>query len=336
MVETYIVTPDYKGEKFLEKYFSSLLQQSYTDFKIIFIDNSPHNTSIDYIKQNYSTEISKHKIQIIKNPENYGFARANNQGIEKAIVDAECKYIVCLNNDTEVHKDFLEKLIATAAKHPEAGSIQPKMIWAQNPDLIDSVGLEYSRNGLGFNRGAYESVDKYQNGEEILGCCAGACLYRREALEDVKIDGEYFDDDFYAYYEDFDLALRLRWAGWSAWYDPEAVVWHYKGGTKEPLSDFTVYYNWRNYTWTIWKIMPQRYLIKNFWLIIFSEIAQILLNLSRGKLIIIKLKFDAYKNIRKILRKKNKIKKRIEFSELEEWLIKKWKVKYPNEIYEKF
>lgn len=325
MVETYIVTPDYKGEKFLEKYFSSLLQQSYTDFKIIFIDNSPHNTSIDYIKQNYSTEISKHKIQIIKNPENYGFARANNQGIEEAIVDAECKYIVCLNNDTEVHKDFLEKLIATAAKHPEAGSIQPKMIWAQNPDLIDSVGLEYSRNGLGFNRGAYESVDKYQNGEEILGCCAGACLYRREALEDVKIDVEYFDEDFYAYYEDFDLALRLRWAGWSAWYDPEAVVWHYKGGTKQPLSDFTVYYNWRNYTWTIFKNLPIKFILKNFYIIISTEIAQIILNLIRRKSVILKSKVDSYKKITYFNNKQKKIKKKISFDDLEKQFICKWK-----------
>lgn len=324
MPETYIITPDYNGEIFLEKYFSSIFNQKYSDFRIIFIDNSSNNDSIDYIKKNYSNEINSGKIKIIKNPENYGFARANNQGIKEGFKDPECKYIVCLNNDTKIKEDFLEKLILMAIKHPKAGSIQSKMIWGQNPDLLDSVGLEYSKNGLGFNRGAYESSDKYNKEEEILGCCAGACLYRRKALEDVKLKGEYFDEDFFAYYEDFDLALRLRWAGWSAWYCPDAVVWHYKGGTEEPLSDFTVYYNWRNYTWALFKNLPNNYLLKNFYIIIPTEISQILLNLSRGKFVIFKAKFDAYSNLKNILNKKNHLKRKVSFEDLNHWFKLKW------------
>ena len=325
MAETYIVTPDYNGEKFLKEYFSSILNQTYSDFKIIFIDNSPNNDSTNFINENYSDVIKSGKIKIIKNPDNYGFAKANNQGIKKGFKDPECKYIVCLNNDTELKPDFLEKLILMSKKHPEAGSIQSKMIWGQNTDLLDSVGLEYSKNGLGFNRGAYESSDEYNKEEEILGCCAGACLYRREALEDVKLEGEYFDEDFFAYYEDFDLALRLRWAGWSSWYCPDAVVWHYKGGTEEPLSDFTVYYNWRNYTWTLWKNMPSSFLIKNLHLIIACEISQIALNIIRGKFIIIRAKIDGYKSINKFLNKKKLIKKSIDFQEMKKVLILKWR-----------
>lgn len=326
MPETYIITPDFNGEKFLEKYFSSIFNQTYSDFRIIFVDNSSNNDSINYIKKNYSNEINSGKIKIIKNTANYGFARANNQGIKEGFKDPECNYIVCLNNDTEIKEGFLEKLISMANKHPEADSIQSKMIWGQNPDLLDSVGLEYSKNGLGFNRGAYESSDKYNEEEEILGCCAGACLYRREALEDVKLEGEYFDEDFFAYYEDFDLALRLRWAGWSAWYCPEAVVWHYKGGTEEPLSDFTVYYNWRNYTWTLWKNMPSDYLLKKAYLIIICEISQLILNLSRNKFAIFNAKMDAYKNLRKIIIKNKSVNKKISFENLEKWFILKWKV----------
>ncbi len=314
MPKTYIITPDFNGEKFLEKYFSSIFNQTYSDFRIIFVENSPNSESINYIKKNYSNEINSGKIKIIKNPENYGFARANNQGIKEGFKDPECNYIVCLNNDTEIKEDFLEQLILMTNKHPEAGSIQSKMIWGQNPDLLDSVGLEYSKNGLGFNRGAYESSDKYNEEEEILGCCAGACLYRREALEDVKLEGEYFDEDFFAYYEDFDLALRLRWAGWSAWYCSEAFVWHYKGGTEEPLSDFTVYYNWRNYTWTLWKNMPLSFLIKNSYLIVICEILQLTVNLSRGKTIIIKSKIDAYINLRSFMRKRKTITKKTNFN----------------------
>lgn len=324
MPETYIITPDYNGEKFLEKYFSSIFNQTYSDFRIIFVENSSKCDSINYIKKNYSNEINSGKIKIIKNPANYGFARANNQGIKEGFKDPECNYIICLNNDTKIKEDFLEQLILMANDHPEAGSIQSKMIWGQNPDLLDSVGLEYSKNGLGFNRGAYESSDKYNEEEEILGCCAGACLYRREALEDVKLEGEYFDEDFFAYYEDFDLALRLRWAGWSAWYCFEAVVWHYKGGTEEPLSDFTVYYNWRNYTWTLFKNLPMQHILKNLYIIFPSEIAQIIINLYRGKYIIFKAKIDAYFHLKKILKKKKNMKKKVSFESLDKWLKLRW------------
>jgi len=326
MVETYIITPNYNGEKFLEKYFDSLFNQTYSNFRIIFVDNSPNNNSVDYINQNYYNELKSGQIKIIKNHENYGFAKANNQGINESFKDSECKFIVCLNNDTEIKEDFLEKLVSMSEKHLEAGSIQPKMIWGQNPDLLDSVGLEYSKNGLGFNRGAYENSNKYNEEEEILGCCAGACLYRREALKDVKLEGEYFDEDFFAYYEDFDLALRLRWADWSAWYCPDAVVWHYKGGTNEPTSDFTVYYNWRNYTWTLFKNLPNKYILMNIHFLIVTEILQIILNLYRGKFIIFKAKKDAYIKLKLFLDKKAKINKKVKIKNLEKHLILKWKV----------
>ncbi|MGZ7160822.1 MAG: glycosyltransferase family 2 protein, partial [Methanobacterium sp.] len=230
MTTTYIITPNYNGLHFLKMYFESLLNQTYEDFKILFIDNSDDNSSVHFIEENYDDELKKGKIILIKNPQNYGFARSNNIGIIEALKDEKCEYIICLNNDIKASPEFLEEIINCAKRHPEAGSIQAKMIWGKYPDLIYSAGLEYSKNGLGSNRGAYRSSEEYNHEEEIFGCCAGACIYKREALEDVKIDDEYFDEDFFAYYEDFDLAFRLRWAGWSAWFCP-SVVYHYKGGT---------------------------------------------------------------------------------------------------------
>ena len=168
MTKIYIVTPNYNGLGFLKNYFESLLNQTYANFKIVFIDNSDDNSSIEFITNNYNDELKKGKIIIIKNPENYGFARSNNIGMKKAFTDAECEYIICLNNDTHVIPEFLEEIIKSAKKHPDAGSIQAKMIWGQYPELIDSVGLEYSKNGLGFNRGAYKPSEEYNEEEEIF------------------------------------------------------------------------------------------------------------------------------------------------------------------------
>ena len=331
-MKTYIITPNYNGLQFLRDYFESLLNQTYTNFKIVLIDNSDDTSSIDFIKESYHDQLNDEKIIIIKNPQNYGFARSNNLGIKKALEDEDCKYIVCLNNDIKVLPEFLEEIISCAKKHPDAGSIQAKMIWGPYPHLIDSAGLEYSKNGLGFNRGAYKPSNRYNKEKEIFGCCAGACLYRLDALKDVKMDSEYFDEDFFAYYEDFDLAIRLRWAGWSAWYCPKAIVYHYKGGTGGIISDFAVYHNWRNYTWTIFKNLPKNYIIRYFYLIFLNELILIGISLLRKKPIIIKAKIDAYQDIKKFLKKNKKIKKRIDFKDLEKWFIMKWKVEIPKDI----
>lgn len=326
MTETYIITPDFNGKKFLDKYFSSIFNQTYSNFKIIFVDNSPDNDSIDFIKENYSDKLDS-KIIIIKNPQNYGFAEANNIGIREAFKDKECRYIICLNNDIEAQPNFLEELIKCSKNHPDAGSIQSKMIWGIKPEFLDSVGIEYSKNGLGFNKGTYELSSQYNHEEEIFGCCAGACLYLKTALEDIKIENDYFDSDFFAYYEDFDVALRLRWAGWSSWYSPESVVYHHKGGTGGVISDFTVYHNWRNYTWTIFKNLPQGYIWKHLHLIILSEISQVALSLLRRKPVILKAKIDAYRSIKKFSRKGEQINKKVPFEELEKWFVMKWKTK---------
>jgi GT2 family glycosyltransferase len=328
MVTTYIITPNYNGKKFLDKYFTSLSNQTFQDFKIIFVDNSTNDESIDHIKNHYYKQLNN--IVLIKNPRNYGFARANNIGIEVALKDKDCKYIICLNNDTQVEPKFLEELIACAVKHPNAGSVQAKLIWSKDIKLIDSVGLEYSKNGLGFNRGAYKSIDNYREETEIFGCCAGAALYKKEALNDIKINNEFFDDDFFAYYEDFDLALRLRWAGWSSWYSPNAVVYHYKGGTAGGKTDFTVYYEWRNYTWTVFKNLPTSYIIKKSYLIVVCEISQILINLIRRKPIIVRSKLAAYRNIGKFLKKKKLIKKTVEFKDIEGWFVFRWREEIPK------
>ncbi|KAF5068359.1 Glycosyl transferase family 2 [anaerobic digester metagenome] len=325
MTETYIITPDYNGTKFLEGYFHSLFNQTYHDFKVVFVDNSPNDDSIRFIKENYSPEIKNKQIIMVKNPENYGFARANNIGIQKALEDKSCRYLICLNNDTTSERDFLMELVNCAERHPDAGSIQSKMIWGLNQDMLDSVGIEYAKNGLSFNRGEYQPSNSYNEEEEIFGSCAGASLYRRKALEEIGDDGEYFDADFFAYYEDFDLALRLRWAGWSAWYCPNALVYHYKGGTKDAKSDFTVYHNWRNYTWTLFKELPTSYIIRNLHRVLVAELAQIGINLVRRKPIIFRAKWDAYRNIGKFLKKKKNIKRVVPLQELEKWFIDRWK-----------
>jgi GT2 family glycosyltransferase len=277
-------------------------------------------------------------IKLIRNKENLGFAEGNNVAIREVIKEGKADYILTLNNDTTVEPDFLDELIKCAQEHPKAGSIQPKMILAKWPKYIDSIGLELSKTGFGFNLGAYQNPNLFNEELEILGPCAGAALYKIEAVKDMMIDDEFFNKDFFAYYEDFDVALRLRWARWESWYCPKSIVYHKKGATGGIRSKFTAYYRTRNQTWNLFKNLPLTFIVKNLPLIIFAQIAQIGINLLKGRLFlllsILKGRLDGYFGLTKILRKKKKIKKKVDFSEIEKFFTLRWRIKIPKEIYE--
>lgn len=309
----------------------SLKKITYPNYEVIVVDNGSKGNDADILEEKY-----KEYIKLIRIKENLGFAQGNNVAIREVIKEEKADYILTLNNDTIVEPDFLEELVNCAQRHPEAGSIQPKMIWALHPELIDSVGLDYSRTGYGFNRGGYEPVEKYNEEEEILGCCAGACLYKVKALEDIKIDDEYFDKDFFCYYEDFDIAFRLQWAGWKSWYCPKAIVYHLKGKTAGTKSKFTAYYRARNQICNLFKNLPISFIFKNLHLIILAQLGQIGINFLKGRFSllpsILSGKLDGYLGLGKILKKRKKIKKRVNFSEIEKFLILKWRIKIPKGI----
>lgn len=309
----------------------SLKKITYPNYEVIVVDNGSKGNDADVLEEEYGDYI-----KLIRNKENLGFTEGNNVAIREVINEGKSDYIMLLNNDTTVEPNFLDELVKCAKRHPEAGSIQPKMIWASQSTLIDSAGLLYSKTGFGFDRGKFELVEKYNKEEEILGCCAGACLYQTEAVKDILIDGEFFDKDFFAYYEDFDVALRLQWAGWKSWFCPKALVYHKRGAAGGIKSKLTAYYGTKNQNWNLFKNLPAKFILKNLHLILFAQVAQIGINLLKGRFLllpsIIKGRIDGYLGFGKILKKKKRIKKRVDFSVIEKFLILKWRVKIPKEI----
>jgi len=319
-----IIILNWNGLKNTIECLESLKKITYPNYEVILVDNGSKGNDADILKEKY-----KDYIRLIRNKKNLGFAEGNNVAIREVIKEGKSDYILLLNNDTAVEPDFLDELIKCAKRHLNTGSIQPKMVFSWNPRFIDSTGHLYSKNSLAFNRGAYESVDKYNEENEIISCCAGACLYRISALKDIAIEDEYFDKDFFTSYEDVDLGFRLQWAGWKSWYCPKSVVYHKRGATTGIRSPFIIYHFSRNQTWTFFKNFPISFLLKNFSWFFIAEIFQIGLNLLRRKPIILKAKIDAYRNLGKILRKKKQIKKTIDFKEIEKFLILKWRITAP-------
>ena len=156
--------------------------------------------------------------------------------------------------------------------------------------------------------------------EEVFGPCAGAALYRKEMLEEIGL----FDEDFFLYMEDVDLAFRGRLAGWKCIYVPEAKVYHHHGGTAGFGSDLSVYYGNRNIVWYAIKDFPTRLLITSLPFILARNLAVIPYYALRGQgRVILKSKLDALKGVPRMLRKRRECVRRALTHEIDRF-VKTW------------
>ncbi|WP_087036068.1 glycosyltransferase family 2 protein [Thermococcus litoralis] len=262
---------------------------------------------------------------LIKNKDNYGFAGGNNIGIKFALSVLNPDYVLLLNNDTIVDKEFLSELVTFAEKDKKIGSLQPKLIWLQNPALLDSAGLEYSKNGFGFDRGKFRPITEYKNPEEIFGSCGAAAMYRSKVLLEVAPNGDFLDPLFFCYYEDIDLAFRLRWAGWRSYYAPSSVVYHHRGKTGGNVSDFNIYHSLRNHAFCFIKNMPLT--VTNSMLGIVGSLLFATYNvLLRKKVRAVATAYiDIAKNLPTIIKKRRRINRTVSDEEINRVLVLKWR-----------
>src|SRR5439155_16165933 len=136
------------------------------------------------------------------------------------------EYVLVLNPDTVLRPNFIEELIHALDARPDAASASGKLL-RMDSTTIDSTGIVMLRSQRHLDRGADEpDIGQFDKPEDIFGASGAAAMYRRPALEDARIDDEYFDEDFFAYREDADLAWRLRLLGWNSIYVPSAVALH--------------------------------------------------------------------------------------------------------------
>ncbi|MFA6272548.1 MAG: glycosyltransferase family 2 protein [Patescibacteria group bacterium] len=251
-----IIIVNWNGAKFLKNCFTSIQSQTFQNFDIYFVDNGSNDNSVHLVEENFPDT------KIIRLKKNVGFAEGNNVALREVFKDNEIEYIVTLNNDTKADINFLANLVLLAESDRQIGSIAPKMIYYHQNNLIDSIGVTVGIDGGGLGRGSKE-IDhgQYDKQEEIFGVCAGAALYRVDALKQIKYKDEIFDSEFFAYYEDFDLAWELRLRSWKAFSCPQAIVYHIHSATAQSFSPFKSYHINRNRFFVIIKDLPAKY----FW-----------------------------------------------------------------------
>jgi GT2 family glycosyltransferase len=268
-----VVVPNYNGLHFLKKSLESLMlipKYLRQDVEIIVIDNGSRDGSRKYL----SRPKVEGKVKVIFNNLNLGFAGAVNQGIKAA----ENDWVVVMNNDVKIKKDWFVK-IKKELSRPEVEDEQVGCLFGKVLDWegerIESVGLDFEIMGKSKNIGNGDNdIENYNQSRFIWGAPASIVVYRKKALKEVG----YFDDDFFAYLEDVDLAIRLNDKNWQTLYVPKAVSYHYGGGTADKFSGWRQKYTARNWWYIIVKHYPVR--------VVFGHLAEILIEQAKNFLAI--------------------------------------------------
>jgi Predicted glycosyltransferases len=312
-----IIILNWNGKENTINCLEALKLTTYPNYEIIVVDNGSTDGSIKYFKDHYP------EIKLVENKENLGFAEGNNVAIREVLARKETKYIALLNNDTIVEPDWLEKLVNALEHDKNIGSCQPKILSLSNPDTIDAVGIYVSKDGAAYQEGHNEKdLGQYGKTTEVFGVCAGAALYRVKMLNQIGI----FDKDFFAYYEDVDLAIRSRLFGWKSICVPQAVIYHIHSATLGNDSPFKKYLLERNSYYYVFKSLPRkvivRFLIWKARLIFFT-----LFDLTRNKKFnliksMIKGNLAALENLPMIISKRSELqnKKTIAEKDFMMWL----------------
>ena len=266
-----VVTPNYNGEKFLKNFLESLNNDSDCIGEVIIIDNGSSDASLDYLKNN----TFDFPLVLIENDENVGFAPAVNQGIKKAKNDL----IFSINNDTEIKKGSIKALAELIDSADDIFSVQAKMLQYDNKELIDDVGDEYNLLAWTKKTGENHPSSEYVDVKDIFSSCAGAAMYKKSILDEIGL----FDDNFFAYMEDVDLAIRSRIHGYRNLLCPDAVVYHIGSATSgSRYNEFKVKLAARNNVWVVYKNLPIPLKILNFIFLFFGFLIKYLFFLKKG------------------------------------------------------
>ena len=216
----------------------SVFALDYPVFETIVVDNSLHPTDGTILRGLFP-------ITLLSMPENLGYAEGNNQGIACAIKH-DCTYVLLLNNDTVIAKDLLNRFVQTAQTHPKSGCLGAKIFYYDEPTTLWHAGGFLHSKTLRLYHKGYKEIDlanEYNNVTEIEYACGCAIFVTKEAIETVGT----LSKEFFLIWEEVDWCWRIRKAGYSCLFVPQAKVWHkISSGFQEGRGTLWHYFYFRN------------------------------------------------------------------------------------------
>jgi GT2 family glycosyltransferase len=262
----------YNSGRFIKRCLESVLAQKYPLKEVIVVDNASTDGTADILEQ------FEDRCHIVYNDENIGFAAAQNQAIRLG----SGEWVLTLNPDVLLLGGFIQALVEAGNLDPKVGSVCGKLLTMRAtfdiPDkpLVDSTGIYFTPMLRHLDRGSQE-VDNghFLRFEYVFGASAAAALYRREMIDDVAVDGEFFDPDFFAYREDADVAWRAQLLGWRCLYTPHARGYHVRKalpGNRRALPAVVNMHSVKNRFLMRIKNMTARLYLRNFFSIMARDL----------------------------------------------------------------
>jgi GT2 family glycosyltransferase len=240
-----IIIVNYNQKEYTIDCLASLSEMTYPNCEIILVDNGSTDGSVAALR-NLKFKIRNSKLIVVENDRNLGFAGGNNAGYKKT----KGKYVLLLNNDTKVKRNFLEPLVDDLEKDKKLGVVQSKMLVMDEPKLLDSVVSYQTSTGFLYHLGYLEKdkkeYQKFRYGLSVKGACM---LIRKSALR-LGL----FDDTYFAYFEETDLCWRTWLLGYKVGFEPKSVIYHKMGVTSLRMNSwFIQFHSFKNRIRTIIK-----------------------------------------------------------------------------------
>ena len=215
----------------VERLVPTVFAQTFRDVAVSAVDNASEDGTRATLAA--FEKVAPVPLDVRPSRENLGYTGGHNHSIARAVADG-IPWVLVLNTDVVLAPDFLATLLAEAARPgmERVATFTGRILRADGPELaptsvVDSAGLRMTANGRHFDVGAGEpDGPRWDRPAEVFGASGCVALFRTEALADVRISTGFFDDDFFVYREDVDLAWRLQGRGWRARYLPSARAWH--------------------------------------------------------------------------------------------------------------
>jgi GT2 family glycosyltransferase len=233
-----IVIVSWNGLDWLQLSIPTVYKQTYSRVEIIVVDNASTDGSTEWLKKNYP------QVKVISLPSNTGYAEANNIGFNKT----EGEYVLFLNNDVKTTPTYLEEMVHVLESDEEIGGVQSKILLLRNPKQLDSIGAFLTPTGFLYHY-AFMNMDhpSFDKQIDLFTAKGASMMFKKDVLMSVLVNGQLFDSDSFAYFEETDMCHRVWLSGKRIVYAPKSVLYHQMGGTSTAMDQgFIQFHSFKN------------------------------------------------------------------------------------------
>ena len=290
-----VIIPSWNGRHLLGSCLNAVERQQGVVASIIVVDNGSTDDTSSWLAHAYP------HVTVIKNEQNRGFAAAINQGI----LGTQSEWLALLNNDAIPDPEWLAHLVSAGLRDPMIGAVASRLMFQGAPEYMNSAGIRVDSAGVAWDLWAGDR-DWPEAPMEVFGASGGACLLRRSMLDDIGL----FEEDFFAYGEDVDLAWRGRLRGWRAVLAPSAVAHHALSATAIEGSPFKKFQLANNRWRVIIRNYPTWPLLLHLPIILFYDLLPVVHALVRRDTIALRGRIMALLQLPTLLKQRRAIQRR--------------------------